>query len=90
MSGLRLIQIQRGRKERNGMYQERVMFDLLPSLDFVTDAFQNFLSQTLGEVVCQLISGSNSLNSDSSIFDMLPKEVPLYIEVFSPGSSTLG
>ena len=61
----------------------------LPTLYCFTDALKDFSCQTLCQVVCKLISGTDGLNLHGTILYILPEEVPFDIEVFGTGCNAL-
>ena len=60
-----------------------------PTLSKLSNTFENFAVETLGEIIGQLFSSGNFEDFNITIANMVPEEVPLDKEVLGPIGDTL-
>lgn len=60
-----------------------------PTLCELSNVFESFAVETLGEVIGQLVSCGDLQDLDVAVGDMVPEEVPLDLEVLGPISDAL-
>ena len=67
----------------------RVGEQALPTLNKLAVVLEQFTHKYLGEVICSLQIRSHFVDTHVSIFDILPKEMPLDMEVLGAGGDAL-
>ena len=87
MKGRMGLQDKRGHSEIHPTQMRRGRVS--PTLSKLSNAFENFSVETLGEVIGQLVGGGNLEHFNISVANVVPKEVPLNQEVLGAVSNAL-